>query len=310
MKISKIGFIGLGRMGNHMAARLLRAGYEVLVFDTERSCIDLLVEQGALSCSSTLAMAQEVATILLSLPTPGVVEDVVLGADGLINGTALRTVIDLSTTGPSVSASVGRLLREKSIELIDAPVSGGVTGAKTGSLSLMVSGDTDSFEAAKPILEAIGSKIFYLGTENGRGQWMKIINNMLCAAAAVSACEALVLGAKAGLDPKTMLDVINASSGRSFATEVKIPECILDRSFPLRFSTELLHKDVTLCTQEAERLGVPMWINQSVKQFLALAMAQGLGRADYARIITMIEGWAGTEFGSATRQKSVVGENT
>jgi len=128
---------------------------------------------------------------------------------------------------------------------------------------------------------------------------MKIVNNTLCAVSIVASCETLVYGAKAGLDPKTMLDVINVSSGRSFATQEKVPQCILNREFPTRFTTDLLHKDIKLCMEEAEKLGVPMTVSPAARQFLAFAISQGDGPRDYAHIIRHIEGWAGQEFGHA-----------
>jgi 3-hydroxyisobutyrate dehydrogenase len=280
-----------------MAARLLAAGHELLVHDVSAAAVDALAAAGAARGGSAAEIAAAAETVLVSLPTPDVVERVLTGQGGLADGTAVKTVVDLSTTGPTVSGRANGVLRARGVALVDAPVSGGTTGAEAGTLAVMASGQPEAFERVKPLLEVIGSNVFYLGPEPGQGQAMKIVNNMLCAAAAVSAFEALVLGAKAGLDAQAMLDVINVSSGRSFATQVKIPQCIADRSFPMRFSTELLHKDVTLCIQEAERLGVPMWVNQTVRQFLSFGLSQGLGDKDYAELIKLIEGWSGAQFG-------------
>jgi 3-hydroxyisobutyrate dehydrogenase len=282
-----------------MAARLLAAGHQVVAHDVTPAAVEALAALGAEVAGSVAAVADAVEAVLVSLPTPAVVEQVLIGEGGLIGGSAVRTVVDLSTTGPAVSERVSAALRVRGIALVDAPVSGGVTGAEAGALAVMASGDPAAFGAVRPLLEVIGSNIFYLGPQPGQGQTMKIVNNMMCAAAAVSAFEALVLGSKAGLEAQIMLDVINVSSGRSFATEVKIPQCIADRGFPMRFSTELLHKDVTLCIQEAERLGVPMWVNQTVRQFLGFGVSQGLGQRDYAELIKLIEQWAGAEFGAA-----------
>jgi 3-hydroxyisobutyrate dehydrogenase len=137
---------------------------------------------------------------------------------------------------------------------------------------------------------------------------MKIVNNTLCAVSIVASCETLVYGAKAGLDPQTMLDVINVSSGRSFATQEKIPQCIVNREFPTRFTTDLLHKDIKLCMEEAEKLGVPMTVSPAARQFLAFAISQGDGPRDYANIIRHIEGWAGQEFGQAAGETSETSE--
>jgi 3-hydroxyisobutyrate dehydrogenase len=303
----RVGFIGLGNMGRRMVVRLLGAGWQVLVHDIDEDAIAALVSLGAERGGSTGRMAAAVDTVLVSLPTPGVVEEVLTVGGAGLSGGRLRTVIDLSTTGPVVSTRVASILRERNVELIDAPVSGGVTGAEAGSLSIMVSGDGAAFDRVRPLLQVLGSRIFYLGAEPGQAQTMKVINNTLCAAAAISAFEGLVLGAKAGLDPAMMLEILNASSGRSFATEVKVPECILHRNFPMRFSTELLHKDVTLCLQEAERLGVEMSVSQTMRRFLALGVEQGLGRQDYAELIKLLEGPAGACFGSPSTQADEIG---
>jgi 3-hydroxyisobutyrate dehydrogenase len=144
----------------------------------------------------------------------------------------------------------------------------------------------------------IGKNLFYLGAGHGLGQTMKIINNTLCAVGMVASCEALVFGAKAGLDSSTMLDILNVSSGRSFATLEKIPQCILNRDFPMRFTTELIHKDIKLCIEEAEKLGVTMWVSPAARQFLSFAISQGDGPKDYAHTIKHFEKWAGTQFGA------------
>jgi 3-hydroxyisobutyrate dehydrogenase len=296
----RIGFIGLGNMGRHMATRLLRAGHTLVVRDVSEKAATPLMDLGAAWADSARDVASKAEFVFLSLPTPAVVEQVVLGDDGVMAGTA-RAIVDLSTTGPSVTQHLAAKLAERRVTMIDAPVSGGTTGAEAGTLSVMVSGDRAVFSEVEPALKVIGSNIFYLGATPGQGQLMKLINNMLCAAASLATFEGLVLGAKGGLDAKTMLDVINVSSGRSFATEVKVPQCVLNRNFPMRFSTELLRKDVKLCVDEAERMSVPMWMGQNVLQFLTFAMTQGMGAVDYGNIIKIIEGWSGATFGAASK---------
>jgi 3-hydroxyisobutyrate dehydrogenase len=161
----------------------------------------------------------------------------------------------------------------------------------------MAAGDTEAFKKAEPILNIIGKNIFFFGEDPSLGQTMKIINNTLYATSMLASCEALVYGVKAGLDSKTMLDVLNVSSGRSFATLERIPQCALDRSFPVRFTTELLHKDIKMCLDEAEKIGAPMFINQNARQFLAFAMTQGDGPKDNLFPMRHFEEWAGVQFG-------------
>jgi 3-hydroxyisobutyrate dehydrogenase len=292
----KIGLIGLGNMGYHFGTRLLAAGQDLVVFDTNPAALSRLQEQGAQVATSPRALADAAQIVLLCLSMPSIVESVCCAEDGVMHGKAVRTIVDLSTTGPSVTESVSNAVAAHHIAWVGTPVSGGTIGAEKGTLTLMASGPETAYQEAHPILSILGKNIFYLGADPSLGQTMKIVNNTLCAVSIVASCETLVYGAKAGLDPKTMLDVINVSSGRSFATQEKIPQCILNREFPTRFTTDLLHKDIKLCMEEAEKLGVPMTVSPAARQFLAFAISQGDGPKDYANIIRHIESWAGQEF--------------
>lgn len=293
----KIGLIGLGNMGYHFGTRFLAAGHELVVFDNSAAALKRLSDQGALVAASSREVADQAELVFLCLPMPSIVESVVCAEDGVMHGRAVRIIVDLSTTGPSVTEAVAAQAAAHHIAWVGSPVSGGTTGAEKGTLTLMASGPQEAFKEAEPVMSVLGKNIFYLGAAPGLGQTMKIVNNTLCAVSIVASCETLVFGAKAGLDPQTMLDVINVSSGRSFATQEKIPQCIVNREFPTRFTTDLLHKDIKLCMEEAEKLGVPMTVSPAARQFLAFAISQGDGPRDYANIIRHIEGWAGHEFG-------------
>jgi 3-hydroxyisobutyrate dehydrogenase len=290
----KIGLIGLGNIGVHFGTRLLAAGHELLVHDRSAEAKERLVAKGAKACGSAKEMASLVEIVLLCLPMPRVVVDV---AAEVAEGDKVRIVVDLSTTGPSATKEVEALLKAKNIAMVGAPVSGGTVAAEKGTLAVMPAGPQNVFEEIEPLLKVIGKNIFYLGADPSLGQTMKIINNTLYATTMVASSEALVYGVKAGLDPKMMLDVINVSSGRSFATMERIPQCVLDRSFPIRFTTELLHKDIKMCIDEAEKIGAPMLVNPATRQFLAFAISQGDGQKDNAYPIRHFEQWAGVEFG-------------
>ncbi|XAH23373.1 NAD(P)-dependent oxidoreductase [Xylophilus sp. GW821-FHT01B05] len=292
----KIGLIGLGNIGFHFGCRLLAAGHELVVYDRSPQAQERLLGRGAQGAESVVALASQVEIVLLCLPLPRIVAEV---AAQVAQGSAVRTVVDLSTTGPSVTHEVAALLQARGIALVGAPVSGGTVAAEKGTLAVMPSGPEAAFKEVEPLLRALGKNIFYLGADPSLGQTMKIINNTLYAASMVASCEALVYGTKAGLDAKTMLDVINVSSGRSFATLERIPQCVLDRSFPVRFTTELLHKDVKMCIDEAEKLGVPMQVGPAARQFLAFAITQGDGDKDNVYPIRHLEAWAGVQFGKA-----------
>ena len=291
----KIGLIGVGNIGFHFANRLIAAGYELCIYDKSQQALDRLSNSGAKIYSTVIDLASEVETVLLCLPMPQIVADV---AAQVAQGSKVKVVVDLSTTGPSVTRQVADMLEKSHIPMIGSPVSGGTVAAEKGTLAVMAAGPEKIFEEIKPILSALGKNIFYLGADPTLGQTLKIINNTLYATSMIASCEALVYGVKAGLDAKTMLDVVNVSSGRSFATLERIPQCVLDRSFPLRFTTELLHKDVKMCIDEAEKLGVPMQVNPAARQFLAFATSQGDGNKDNVYPIRHIEEWAGVEFGS------------
>lgn len=292
----KIGLIGLGNIGVHFGTRLVAAGHELLVHDRSVAAVDRLVAKGARAVDNARQMASETEIVLLCLPMPRVVADV---AAEVAQGDKVRIVVDLSTTGPSVTKEVEATLQTRGIAMVGAPVSGGTVAAEKGTLAVMPAGPVDAYQAIEPILRVLGKNLFYLGTDPSLGQTLKIINNTLYATTMVASCEALVYGVKAGLDPKTMLDVINVSSGRSFATMERIPQCVLDRSFPVRFTTELLHKDVKMCIDEAEKLGAPMLVSPAARQFLAFAMTQGDGDKDNAYPIRHFEQWAGVQFGAS-----------
>lgn len=289
-----IGFVGLGNMGTPMASRLVGMG-ELTVFDLDPRRTGTLEALGASVALSARQVADRASVVFCSLPTPRSVETALLGPDGVIEGSAVEIVVDLSTTGPQVSARVAAALRARSIGFLDAPVSGGVPGAADGTLTVITAGGDGAFEAVEPLLRRIGTNIFRVGDQPGQAQMMKLVNNMLIASCAVASFEVLVVGAKAGLDPRTMLDVINVSSGRNWVTMHKVEASILGGDFPAGFATELLLKDVSLGVTEAEALGVPLGVVNRAREFLAFAVSQGDGKRDYATIIRHLEHWAGVE---------------
>jgi 3-hydroxyisobutyrate dehydrogenase-like beta-hydroxyacid dehydrogenase len=172
-------------------------------------------------------------------------------------------------------------------------VSGGPRGARAGSLATMVSGERTAFERARPLFEALAGKVFYVGAEPGLAQMAKLANNMISAAGMAAACEAVVLGVKAGLDATTLIDVINASTGRNSATQDKFPQSILPRSFDYGGKLATMYKDVQLCFDEAKARDVPMWVGAAVVQLWFQGMVEGRGEDDYTTLIKVIEGWTG-----------------
>ena len=289
-----IGFIGLGQMGFHMARRLVEAGHRVIVFDTRREAVDRLTALGAHAAQSPRDMADQVETVMASLPTPDIVLAVATGPDGVIAGKRVRRFVDLSTTGAVMAKRIFAALKEKNIVQIDCPVSGGVTGAAKGTLALMVSGPRAEVDAIAPLLPAIG-KTFIISDRPGAGQTMKLCNNFLSATAMAATSEAMVMGVKAGLDPRIMLDVINAGSGRNTATEDKFPRLVLPGSFNLGFTNGLMKKDVGLALSEAKVLGVPMDIGDAVVRALQLACDEIGPDKDLTTVVQPLERRTGIE---------------
>ena len=296
MSDKQLGFVGVGRMGIHMAGRLLEAGYAVTVFDTNATAMARLEQRGAKRAASAADVASQCATVLVSLPTPDVVKAVALGQGGVIEGTTVKTFIDLSTTGPRVAKEVAEGLAKKGITAVDAPVSGGPSGAEKGTLAMMIACPRPLADELRPIIEVLG-KFFYIGEAPGLGQTMKVINNLLSATAITITSEAMVMGVKAGLDPTTMLDVINAGSGRNTATADKFPRCVVPRRFDFGFTTALLYKDIKLCLDEAEALGVPMIVGNAVRQMMAIGKAAMGPDADITEFVKPLERLAGVEVG-------------
>lgn len=288
-----LGFVGLGRIGSAMAARLLDAGHPLVVYDTSLEACERFRARGARVATGPVEIANEVEIVFLSLPTPPVLEAVALGPGGLIEGEKLRIAVDLSTTGPRVACDVGTALAASGKVLVDAPVSGGVTGAAAGTLTLMVSGRDDAVAEVTPMLEQIGRQIFVMGSEPGLGQTMKLVNNMIAACCAVASFEATVFGAKRGLDAAQMLEVLNVSSGRSFATLEKMPRSVLPGTFPSGFATELMLKDVRLGVAEAEAEGALLCVAKAAEAFFERAVEDGYAGRDYAETIRVFEEQAG-----------------
>lgn len=287
-----IGFIGVGKMGAPMARNLLNAGHELVVMSAHRSSAEPLAKLGARVVDRPVQVAEECETVFASLPTPQIVEAVALGEGGVSSGKAVRRFIDLSTTGAICSARIAQKLDERGIAHIDAPVSGGRSGAAAGTLALIVSGPKAHFDQIDPILRHLG-RPFFVGEKAGLAQTMKLANNLLAATAMVATCEAVVMAVKAGIDPLVAIDVINAGTGRTGASADKFPNAVIPRTFNAGFATGLMYKDVRLCMEEAEALGVQMWVGNAVKQMWQLANSQIGPDSDFTRIVEISETWAG-----------------
>jgi hypothetical protein len=291
-----IGFIGLGNMGQPMARRLIEAGHRLVVYDTRNDAVAPLVALGAQLASSPADVANRVETIMASLPSLAVSKKVALGEGGVIEGKKVRRFVDLSTTGSQVAAEIFAALAKKNIVQIDSPVSGGMGGAKKGTLAVMVSGPNADVDAVKEALAVFG-RVFVIGENPGMAQTMKLANNFLSATAMAATSEAVAMGVKAGLDPAVMIDVINAGSGRTTASDQKFPQSVLPRTFDYGFGTALMLKDVRLCTEEAKSLGTPRAVMSTVLEQWEATNQEFGGDSDFTAIVKMIEQRAGVTIG-------------
>jgi 3-hydroxyisobutyrate dehydrogenase-like beta-hydroxyacid dehydrogenase len=301
--VDGVGFIGLGKMGGPMATRLIAKCNRLTVFDTRKELAQSLVEKGAVIADSAAAVASNSEVVFVSLPSPAIVREVALGTKGVAGGKTVKIFVDLSTTGPRVATEIAAGLAAKGIEMIDSPVSGGVAGAVSGTLAVMVAGSQLGVERCRHLLATIG-RVFYVGTKPGLGQTMKLCNNLLSATALAISSEAMVMGVKAGLDPEVMLEIINLGSGRNSATQDKFPKSILPRSFDFGFTTGLMYKDVRLCLEEAEHLGVPMWVAPAVRQLWLQACSELGPESDFTEIVKCIERLANVQVtGNGSRDR-------
>jgi 3-hydroxyisobutyrate dehydrogenase len=293
--MKKIGFIGLGVMGKKMALNILKAGYELTVYDVVEKNVKDMVTAGASSATSAADLASKSEIVFTSLPNSAIVEAVVLGENGILSGCNEGTIIaDLSSITPKSIRKIHKICSEKKVEVVDAPVSGGAAGAEKGTLTIMIGGSADVVEKITPVLSSIGKKINHVG-EIGAGDTVKAVNNLLLGANMVAVAEALVLGKKAGLDADTMYDIISKSSGGSYALTAKYENYIAKGNFEPGFMIDLQYKDLQLAIDTAKDLKVPLIVGNMAQQMFETARAEGLGREDIAAVIKVFEKWADVE---------------
>ncbi|HET6737160.1 NAD(P)-dependent oxidoreductase [Mycobacterium sp.] len=292
-----IGFVGLGNMGAPIATRLVAAGHRVVVFDVAPTAVDKLVHRGASPAASVRELADQVDTVMASLPTPPVSMHV---AAEVAQGGRARRFVDLSTVGSQAAQHNHALLAERNIAALDSPVSGGVRGAEAGALSVMVSGPRAEFDALAPAFEAIGHAIF-VSELPGAAQTMKLVNNLMAATALAATAEVMVMGVKAGLDAQVMIDVLNAGSGATDASRNKFPKAVLPRTFDYGFATGLMTKDVRLFLEEAEALGLSVELAQAVARVWEKTLREEGPESDFTSIVKPMESSAGVIVGEERR---------
>jgi 3-hydroxyisobutyrate dehydrogenase len=290
----RVGFVGLGQMGLPMARNLLKAGFPLVVHNRTRAKAEALAAEGARVAATPAEVAAECDLFLSCVPKPADVERVFLGEDGaLASARADQVLCDMSTIDPETHRRIAAAAAERGAEYRDAPISGGTSGAREATLSIMVGGSAAAFERAKPAFEAMGKSIYHVGPV-GAGATVKLVNQMMGAIANCAVVEGLVLGTKAGIDPALLFDIVSKSSGNSAALNGMAPN-ILRRNFEPGFTLDLMHKDVSLAVEMARRLGVRTLMGGVAEQVVQEARGAGLGdRATFA-LIQPLERISGVE---------------
>jgi 3-hydroxyisobutyrate dehydrogenase len=293
----RVGFIGLGRMGFPMARNLIKAGHSVVAHNRSRGPVDRLAALGAVPAATPADVARSVEILVSCVLTPEQVEDIYLGPEGALKGArAGQVYIDTSTIYPMTSRKIGEALRAREVAFIDAPISGGPQGAENGTLSVMVGADAAALEKARPVLEVFGKNIFHMGPI-GAGCSTKICNQMLTGTAHVLVAEAMVLGAKLGLDPQKLFDVLHVSSGQCRALDRAVPEAILPRNFAAVYTVEGMIKDLECTIRTARENGVRLLLPTVAQQIYQEARGLGHGGEHLAAVIMPMEKIAGVEVG-------------
>ncbi len=290
----RVGFIGLGKMGQPMAARLLGAGFALRVFDSRSKAIgDFLAQHGGDAAGSAADLGRGVAVVITMLPNGDAVRDVVLG-DGLLDAMRPGSVlIDMGSSSPTGTQTLGETLAARRVAMLDAPVSGGVPRAEAGTLAIMVGGAPDVVARCRAVLQALGGSIFETGPL-GSGHALKALNNLVSAAGLIAATEALLIGRRFGLDAAVMIDVFNASTARNNSTENKLKQFVLSRTFASGFSLDLMVKDLTTALDLAHATGTPAPFSAECRELWAAAQAQLEGGADHTAVVRWFETLAGT----------------
>jgi 3-hydroxyisobutyrate dehydrogenase len=296
-----VGFIGVGNMGNPMAGNVLKAGFAMTVFDKNSHAMANLVQAGARGAASAAEVVERSEIVLTCLPASPDVEALYLEPGGLIERAKPGTIlIDLSSVLPSTPRKLEPRANARGVHFLEAPVSGGVSGARAATLAIMVGGDPQVLERARPVLRAIGPNLFSVGPV-GAGNTVKAINNMMACVNSLAMMEGVVLGVKAGLDPMTIYEVVKASSGGSKALE-RIPTALVPRKFEPGFKVQLMNKDLDTFNTIAKELHVPVSFSNVAQRYQQAAMAAGLADYDTSVAVTIIERLAAVEIpkGSAS----------
>ncbi len=292
----KIGFIGLGAMGNPMARNLIKAGYPLTVHDMISRPMEEVAALGAKKAKNSADAAKEVELVITMLPADDEVKAVCLGPGGVLEGAKPGTVlIDMSSIAPHTSKLVAAEAHKKGVKFLDAPVSGGTTGAEKATLTIMVGGDKALLDEHLEILQVMGKTIYHVG-DVGMGETVKMVNQMLVGINLAGIAEAFVMGTKLGVAPEVIYKIVRASSGNSFLVDQRVPNYIFPGNFTQPgFAVDLLRKDLGLALDSAKATKVPLFMTAQAYQYFTRAAAEGLGKKDMSAVIELLEKTAGVQ---------------
>lgn len=301
--LDKVGIIGLGNMGGRMAKRMLSQGVPLMAYDISLDVLNPLEKMGAVIASSPEQLAEDCRFVITILPNADIVKEVTLGENGLLQGFHEKSIlIDMTSSVPEVTKQIGSVLETKGVRMIDAPVSGGLKRAETGSLTIMVGGDEETFKDTLVVLNHIGSEIIHVGGL-GAGHTIKALNNLISATTFAITAEALAVGVKEGLSPSKMLQVINHSTGKNNSSENKFPQHVLSRTFNVGFTLDLMCKDLKIATDIGRESKVPSLVSNTVYQLWQTAQNKMDGRLDHSVFAKLIEDMAGIEITDKKRNR-------
>jgi 2-hydroxy-3-oxopropionate reductase len=305
----RVGFVGLGLMGMPMARNLAEAGYELVLYNrTSQKAEELARERGATVASSPQKVAEESDVTITMLPGPPEVEKIITGGVGLLEGAREGSLlVDMSTSSPVLARRLAATARERGVGMLDAPVSGADVGAEEGTLSIMVGGEEEHFERARPLFDVMGEKIVHVGPP-GTGQVVKACNQIVVALTIEAVSEALVLGSKAGVDPETVLDVLSGGLAANKVMEVK-RENLLAHDFTPGGKVEFHRKDLQIALEAGREYGVSLPVTSIVDQMFGALLAVGRGGWDHVALLTLIEDWAGYREANTTNRPTVPPES-
>ncbi|MFQ5711620.1 MAG: NAD(P)-dependent oxidoreductase [Candidatus Geothermarchaeales archaeon] len=296
----KTGFIGIGVMGRPIAKNLLKAGFELTVYDVDEEAVHHLTSIGAREADSPRHVAEASEAILTCLPSSEALEEAVLGRRGVLEGAMTgSTIIDLGTTDPGTIRKIAGYAEEKGVEVLDAPVSGGPEGAEAGTLTVMVGGKREVYDRCAEILGSVGKNVYYLGGL-GCGATAKIVNNLMSMCNTAAMVEGFALGVKAGVDAKTLYEVVKKSTGYSLNLDRRWARRIARGDYDWGFRIDLVRKDLGLALKMGREMGIPLFMTETADQVFALGQAKGLGEKDASAIALFFEELLGIDLGETT----------